>query len=454
MKIMKILPVFLIISLLNGCSNSLVNVPALNQEISQGNLSDNPKNLLVKLKPGISESKVINLVSGSGLNSFEMVSGDLRIGEIKIKGSSDKETIKNKFLNSGFFEYVEEDKALNFAPGEIKNISQKNSFSVKSDSQEEYKWSIKSINAEKPLDNPSANTITVAVIDSGIDPNHPDLKNVALPMIDLWNKEAGDDKINSNGVETDFKGRDGNGHGTHVAGIINSVIKSMNSVNIKILPIKAANNTGSTSAALLTKAILIAVDQGARVINLSIGGPSSEGTKALQDTISFAYKKGVVIVASAGNDSVRRRNFVGQVTIPSAYPEVISVAAINKHDEVADYSNGGPEIDISAPGGEDMANDDTEKIYSTWPTYQTYLGTQYGISGPYASLAGTSMASPYVSATAALLLAKNDRLSSAQVRLRLLSTADDIDAKGFDTASGFGKLNVFKALSDDSDDLR
>lgn len=454
-NIMKkaILSVCLLSTLINGCSNTLVNMPGLSQTISTEKNSFDSKDLLVKFKTGFNENNLKSLTSIKGIKNFKMVSKELKIGEINLNESAESETIKSQFIKSGFFEYVEEDQVLKLDPDKINNSVSNKSFSVKSNPEED-KWPLDSINARKLSNNTFPNNITVAVIDSGIDSNHPDLKDVILPLIDIWNEEEGDDIFNAPGVQIDFKGRDGNGHGTHVSGIINSVIKSMEISNISILPIKAANHTGNTSGALITKAILKAIDKGARVINLSIGGPSSEGTQALQDTIDFAFKKGIVIVASSGNDSVRRRDFVKEVSIPSAYPGVISVAASNKHDVVSDYSNGGPEIDISAPGGEDIATDDSEKISSAWPTYQTFVGYTSGIKGNHASFSGTSMACPYVSATAALLLAKNSNLSSSQVRLRLLSTADDIEEKGFDNASGFGKLNVFKAISDDTDDLR
>ncbi|RYX99837.1 hypothetical protein EON78_02550, partial [bacterium] len=318
-------------------------------------------------------------------------------------------------------------------------------------------WNAQSIDADKAWTITTGNkAITVAVIDSGVDPDHPDLSGNLLPMIDML-QESGESDVYKFGFnEIDYNGKDGNGHGTHVTGILGAMINNGKGVagiagNVSILPIKAANYEGNTSASIITKSILRAIEKGARVINLSIGGPKSEGTQALKDAVELAIQRGVVFVSATGNESDRRNGIVTEITVPAAYPGVISVASTTKYNKVANYSNGGEEAEISAPGGGGTSSEG-DKIYSTWPTYRTYEGYRAGIVGPYATLSGTSMSCPHVSAVAALILTQEPNLTAQQVRIRLLSTTTEVETKGFDNATGFGKLNAYNALISNNHD--
>ncbi|WP_134683481.1 S8 family serine peptidase [Brevibacillus migulae] len=253
-------------------------------------------------------------------------------------------------------------------------------------------------------------TVKVAVIDTGIDPDHPDLAGRIIDGYDY--------------VEHDTVPDDENGHGTHVSGIIAALTDNSLGVSgltgkadVRIIPLKILDGEGNGTVSNEVKAIYDAVDMGASVINLSLG--ASLSSKAEHDAIRYAAEKGVLVVAAAGNEA-------GDVDYPAAYPESIAVAATTEQDEVPFFSNNGPEIDLAAPGVD---------IISTIP------------DNKYAYMSGTSMAAPHVSALAALLLAASPKpLEASDLRAILTSTAADIDARGTDRYSGHGRIDFLEAI--------
>jgi subtilisin family serine protease len=327
-------------------------------------------------------------------------------------------------------------------------------------------WNMKSASIDRAWSlNDKNPNIRVAVIDSGVDPNHPDLIDHLETLEDVWNEERGPDVYRNpyNANTVNFGGRDGNGHGTHVAGIIAATLNNQIGVagvaggGIKILPIKATDYAGNTDAAVLTAAFQRAIDKGARVINISIGGPAAKSTRALVDVIQLALQRKITIVSATGNESGRFQGNVSPITVPAAYTGVIGVGAHTQYDKVASYSNGGPEIDLVAPGGggRNPHTGEGQQIWSTWPSYQTFEFFQKRVvSTYYAANSGTSMACPHVAGVVALMLNREPDLTPAQIRSRLIATADDLDAPGFDEASGYGKLNAYRALKWSRDDAR
>lgn len=463
-KFVKILISFLLAGsapFVPACSNNLGTLPSV--LINKQSVENISKNLIVRFKPEISPEQIKQFNLTLGVNTFEMLSNDLKLTEIKVNSQSELQKLKANYNKSNLIDYVEEDGKLSLFPYQVFNVDA--NFSTKADGSRPndsffgLQWNALSIEADKAWTlTTGSHDITVAVIDSGVDPDHPDLQDNLLPLIDMWNDSGESDVYTVGGVDNDYAGRDGNGHGTHVTGILGAVINNAKGIagiagNVSILPIKAANHEGNTSASIITKSILKAIEKGAKVINLSIGGPKSEGTQALKDAVDLAMEKGVVFVSATGNESNRTNGTITEVTVPAAYPGVIAVAASTKSDKVANYSNGGPEVEITAPGGGGLASEG-EKIYSTWPTYKTYEGYRAGIRGPYALLSGTSMSCPHVSAVAALLLTREPYLTAQQVRVRILSTTTDINAKGFDTATGYGKLDAYKALISNTNDKK
>ncbi|WP_305142692.1 S8 family peptidase [Geobacillus thermoleovorans] len=248
----------------------------------------------------------------------------------------------------------------------------------------------------------------VAIIDSGVDLTHPDLTRRLLPGYNV--------------LADDRSPNDENGHGTHVAGIIASQpnngegVAGMTWFN-PIMAVKALNADGYGTSIDVAKGIRWAVDHGAKVINLSLGNyqPSS----VLEEAIRYADAHDVVLVAASGNDSTSQASF------PAAYPEVISVGAVNPDLSYALYSNYGDYVDVVAPG---------TNIASTFAGHR------------YAALSGTSMAAPHVTALAALIRSVNPRLSNDEVRDIILESADDLGDRGKDPYYGYGLINVYRAL--------
>lgn len=277
-----------------------------------------------------------------------------------------------------------------------------------------YQWNLRTIGMESAWDVSTGVEITVAVLDTGVDLEHPELKPNLVQGYDFLNDDP--------------QAEDDSGHGTHAAGIIAAAAN--NGVGIagmcwrcKVMPIKVLTNTGVGADSEVARGVIYAVDNGARVINISFGGPRASET--LARAIEYAWSKGALIVAAAGNTGDRGN----EVTYPAAYPHVLAVAATDQTDTVPAFSQHGPYVAVAAPGVE---------VPSTfWP------GAGYG---PYARGTGTSAAAPHVAALAALVWSVAPDLSNDRVRQIIESTAVDVGPRGRDDLSGAGRINAAAAL--------
>jgi subtilisin family serine protease len=268
-------------------------------------------------------------------------------------------------------------------------------------------------------DLPIGDTPTVAVVDSGVDLEHPDLKANIV--------SGGKDFVDGDDVP-----QDQNGHGTHVAGTIGAV--GNNGVGVTgvagtahLLPVRVLNASGSASVSTVIKGEQYAVAAGAKIVNMSLGGASPSQPE--YDTLRAA--ENTLFVVAAGNDGA---NVDTTDSYPCAYdlPNVICVAATGGHDELASFSNyGADSVDIAAPGVD---------ILSTYPT--ALRSTRRG----YEWLSGTSMATPEVAGAAALLLGQDPALTPWQVRAKLMAGADPVEGLHGKVASG-GRLDVFGAMN-------
>jgi subtilisin family serine protease len=280
--------------------------------------------------------------------------------------------------------------------------------------------------------------VIVAVTDTGIDYRHPDLDgNVWSNPADVANGLDDD----GNGFVDDIHGidlaygdsdpLDDSGHGSHVAGIIgaegNNLIGSVGvNWSVRLMGLKFLDKNGDGNTADAAAAIDYAVDEGAKVINASWGGPAFSNT--LYAAVSRAAARGVIFVAASGNEGV---DSDASPDYPAAFdlPNVISVAATDPADRLLDFSNfGRRSVDLAAPG---------DQVYSTVPTKINSTG--------YASYSGTSMAAPYVSGAAALYWSHAPASSSEQVRNALLQSVDPLPSLAGNTVTG-GRLNLAKAL--------
>ncbi|MFD0586753.1 S8 family peptidase [Paenibacillus sp. GCM10027627] len=273
----------------------------------------------------------------------------------------------------------------------------------------QYQWNLPSIEAEKGWSVSKGNEgVIIAVLDTGVQSNHPDLKGRLVGGTNIVSKDqAPEDDV---------------GHGTHVSGIIGASVNNGEGVAgvswfNKIMPVKVLDSSGAGSTYSVAQGIIWAVDHGAKVINMSLGNYAE--ADFLHDAIKYAYERDVVLIAASGNDNTERPGY------PAAYPEVFAVGATNNKKEKASFSNYGDYIDVAAPG---------DSIASTYP------GSQY------AALSGTSMASPHVAALAGLIRSVNPELTNEEVMEIMRVTSRDLGQTGKDKYFGHGEIDVVQAL--------
>jgi len=281
---------------------------------------------------------------------------------------------------------------------------------------------------------------TIAILDTGVDDDHPDLADNIDPSLGAafgtqCGAESGGCRFGRegyNGNDCNYAWSDDDDHGSHVAGSANAVrgnnegVAGGVSTEATIMPVKVLSGCGSGSFADISDGIKYAADNGADVINMSLGADSGDST--LKNACQYAYDNGVVIVASAGN-SGPCSDCVGY---PAAYSTVIAVSAIDPRDDtLADFSSTGPEVEITAPGVDTL---------STIPP-ESDDGSTY--DNGYETFSGTSMSSPHVAGGAGQVVA-NSSLSNVEVRQQLKDSAEDIGLS--DNESGAGLLDAEAAV--------
>lgn len=285
-------------------------------------------------------------------------------------------------------------------------------------------------------------TVVVAVIDDGVDLTHPDLRGALLTGRNMANP-----------------GRpvDPGAHGTHVAGIIgarvgNGIGGSGLSPAVKILPVDVFDGGGATDATVAAGIIWAAQQPGVSIINLSLGGDYS--TAVLRTSVAYAVRRGVLVVAAAGNEGDLSpspygdgvHDNVARPSFPASYPNVLGVGAIGRRNTLASFSSIGSQVDVVAPGvsilstscrlDADGWRDDVcaSNASSRQPTHT------------YEYLSGTSMASPFVAATAALLKSRFPRWTASRITSELQSSAIDLGAAGRDPLYGYGLVQPLTVM--------
>lgn len=274
-------------------------------------------------------------------------------------------------------------------------------------------WGVDRIDAEKVWGTTTADLIKVAIIDTGIDVKHPDLKdNIKSGVSTVWYTSSYNDD---------------NGHGTHVAGIAAALDNTIGVVGvgpqIYLYAVKVLDRRGSGYLSDVIEGLDWAITNKMQVVNMSLG--TSSNVQSFKDAVARVNAAGITQVAAAGNNG-------GAVIYPAAYPEVIAVSATDSTDTLASWSSRGPEVDLAAPG---------VSIYST------YKGQTYK------TLSGTSMAAPHVAGTAALVLSvpekcdvdTDGKCSPTEVQQRLEDAAEDLGTVGKDDLYGFGLVDAEKS---------
>ncbi|NTU43423.1 MAG: S8 family serine peptidase [Nitrospirales bacterium] len=350
--------------------------------------------LLLQFKAGLSEERAEAVIKAHGAFVGEEIV-QLRTKRILVPAQA-VENVKAALSRNPNVNFVENNylAGSSFIPNDLKYSSQ---------------WHLPVISAPECWDlTTGSSEVVIAVIDSGVDPTHPDLATKLLPG---WNF------LNANSDTHDVLG-----HGTAVAGTAAALTNNTTGVAgmawaNHIMPLVVLDSSDYASYSNIASAIVYAADHGARVINISIGGSSSSST--LQNAVSYAWNKGVVIFASAMNNANSTPYY------PAACTNVIAVSATTSSDTLASFSSYGSWVDLSAPGA---------SIYTT------------NNGGGYGAWNGTSFSSPMTAGLAALVLSVNPSLTNAQVEALLKQGSDDLGTPGFDPYFGYGRIDAYKTV--------
>ena len=353
-----------------------------------------PDRILVKPKNGVAESTVQATFAKHGAAEHHAIK-QLNVRVVNVHPNQ-LENVLAALQNDPNVEFAEKDAVA----------------SVKMTPNDPYftsEWHLTDISAPQAWDLcTGASGVVIAVLDTGIDLTHPDLQGKILPGF--------------NYVSSNNNVADDNGHGTWVAGTAaadgnnGTGVSSVAWAN-KILPIKVADSTGYAYYSSIASGINYAADHGARVINISIAGTTSSST--LQNAVNYAWGKNVVIVCAAGNAGNSTPEY------PAACTYCVAVSALEPGDTLAGWSCYGSYVTVCAPGDGIITTD---------------------MNGGYATVAGTSFASPIVAGVAALIASANPSLSNAQIVSILKSTATDLGTAGYDIYYGYGKVNAYEAV--------
>jgi len=411
--------------------------------------------VLVRFKPGTALDAIRNLASRNHdkvVDEIESVNGLVAIDDLD---NANAESVAAQYSETEGVEYAEVNDIIKLEDPTVSGNSEdvdSNTYEPGQPNDPQFgdQWALNNLGqnggkAKADIDalkawvkTQGSKDVVVAVLDSGVDYTHVDLRS------NMWLRPEEvpaytDDEL---GTFNDLHGfdigdnvgdpMDDNGHGTHCAGVIGAEgdnSEGITGINwkVRIMPLKFLGRSGYGSTKAAIEAINYAIDRkkhgvNVRVISASWG--STRSSKALKDAIAAAGDAGILFVAAAGNngtDNDKRPHY------PSNYdlPNVISVAALDRADALTSFSNFGPKtVHIAAPG---------KDILSTW------------LNDEYREASGTSMATPQVSGVAALIIASNPKISVTKLRERLLNSVDKVDSLNGKVASG-GRLNAAKAL--------
>lgn len=395
--------------------------------------------ILVRFKPGVTLDKIKSIASAnhdSMTDEIEAVRGLTFIDDLD---NADADTVAKQYgAMSEFVEYAEpnfqiklDDPIQKLKPSDT--LHRELTSEVPNDPMFGDQWALNNTGADggtKRADidalkawasTKGSDEVVVAVLDSGVDFTHEDLRE------NMWFRPDNipaytDDELGEindvngyNGTDSIADPMDDNGHGTHCAGIIgaegnNGLGVSGINWKVKIMPLKFLGRGGFGSTDDAIEAINYAIDRKSKGVNLrviSASWGSTSKSKALEDTIRAAGEAGILFVAAAGNDGSDNDK---RAHYPSNYdlPNVISVAALDRNDQLASFSNfGAKTVHVAAPG---------KDILSTW------------LNDGYRSASGTSMATPYVSGVAALIIASDPGISMKNLRARILGASDELDS--------------------------
>ena len=350
-----------------------------------------PGRLLVQPRAGLSEAEFDKIIKKQGGKQVGKIEG-INVRVIQLPPQASEKAVEALLKNNKHLKFAERDMIV---PHDSTN-----------DPYYSKAWHIPKIGAPTAWATSAGNGVTIAILDSGVDSAHPDLAGKLLPG---WNFYDG----NSNTADV-------TGHGTKVAGT--AAASTNNSLGVAsiaggamILPGRVGSPTGSASYSTMAAGVTWAADKGARVANLSYGG--ARGSATVQSAAQYLKNKGGLLVTSGGNDGIE------EAVAPS--DALVAVSATTSSDVKASWSSYGNYIDVAAPGS---------GIYTTTN------------GGGYASVSGTSFASPATAAVVALMMAANPALGPDDIAKHLFATAVDLGTAGFDKYYGHGRIDAAAAV--------
>jgi thermitase len=346
-----------------------------------------PGRLLVQPRRGANPKTVSQTLAAHGA-SVEKTIPQINVHVLRVPPQA-QEQVRQALLKTGLFTFAEPD-------------AQGKGVLIPNDADYPSQWHLPQIQAPGAWDMTTGAGVTIAIVDSGIDPTHPDLAPNLVSGVSYIGGSTADVL----------------GHGTHVAGaaaaIGNDVIGVAGVAWAKIMPLVVLNSSNWANYSDIASAITYAADSGARIINVSIAGTSASST--MQSAVNYAWNKGSVVFAAAGNYST------SSPTYPAACDNVVAISSTNSSDGLSSFSSFGSWIDIAAPG-------------------ENILTTSNG--GGYTYTGGTSLASPIAAGVGALVLSRNPSLSASALVSTLQNNADNI---GLAYYFGAGRVNAYRAV--------
>lgn len=365
-----------------------------------------PGQLIVKFKEGATPAAINEILSKYNATVVSTIPG-INSTVIRIPVGQEK-SISESLSKEEIVKYAELDHVAHAQPNDT-NFENQYGFKNTGQSIKGQAGTPKAdVNIEPAWEVTKGSGILVAVLDTGLDMNHPDLAS----------------KISAQKVFMTATIEDKFGHGTHVAGTLSANTNNTQGIagacpDCTLMIGKVLDDSGNGPYSKIAEGITWAADNNAKVINLSLGGYDNDNT--LKEAVAYAWGKGSVLVAAAGNDNTTRHFF------PGAYDNVVTVAAVDNKDKKASFSNYGDWVEVAAAG---------QNVFSTMPTYSYGLQSSKGTALNYDYISGTSMATPLVSGVAGLIWSTSYGTSNQAVVERIYSTAESIAGTGSSWTKG------------------
>jgi subtilisin family serine protease len=434
MKRKHLLSIILIIALSISATGGMAKSASKKQPEATELAEHVPGEILIRFSPGVNSAQAVDHMSDMGVTHKREISA-IGVHLVKLPPGLSVEKAMDLFSRRPGVEFVE--------PNYILKVQAPSKLAV----DELEQWALEKIEAPLAWDEfgTDPNEPLLAIVDTGITPDHPDLAN------NMW-ENPGETGLDAQEADKRFNGLDddGNGyvddwqgwdfvnndneplddqmHGTAVSSVAAAEENEIGVVGVcpwcQLLGVKVLDSTGSGNLDVVAEGIIYAADMDARVINLSLGAGS--GAQTLADAVTYAWSSGALVSAGAGNNGAR------MLFYPAAYPEAMAVASTDEEDYHSCFSNYSPDfISVAAPGAGVIVADITNQE------------TGYGYYN------GTSLSAPHVTGLAGLLFSQDPGRTNDEVRSIIEDSAVDLGPQGFDDGFGQGRIDAYRAVTGD-----